>query len=159
MDPGSSFRRHAVKLFKEFLLPLFRNPKAGISHIGNEVLILDFMGDGHGPWTDVEWIPCRDGKSRPVEPVDEPVVDGTAGGVGLVRAAKSPLVDGGVFKPGSGSPFEGQSRANMLRGYGNAIVADVAAVFIRAFLDALDDVGAAGAPDGPPDLPAPAALG
>lgn len=54
------------------------------------------------PWLAVEWIACRDGKSRPVEPGLEPLVNGLPGRVGL------------------------------LRGYGNAIVPQVAAAFIEA---------------------------
>lgn len=67
-------------------------------------------------WTDCDWLPCADGKARPVEP-------GTF-----------PLVDGVSFKLGSGGAFEGKSRQGMLRGYGNAIVPQVAAEFIRAAL-------------------------
>ncbi len=54
------------------------------------------------PWRRCEWIPCRDGKSRPVEPGSFPLAHGIPGRVGL------------------------------LRGYGNAIVPQVAAAFIEA---------------------------
>ena len=60
-----------------------------------------------GFWADAEWIPCTDGKVRPVEPGTFPLVDGTAGRVGLLRA------------------------------YGNAIVAPIAATFIRAVKEIL----------------------
>jgi DNA (cytosine-5)-methyltransferase 1 len=72
----------------------------------------------NGYWANADWIGCTDGKWRPVEP-------GTF-----------PLVDGSSFKLGSGSPYEGKSRAKMLRGYGNALVAPLAAEFIRAYMDA-----------------------
>ena len=75
-------------------------------------------------WIDCDWLPCRDGKARPVEP-------GTF-----------PLVAGLSFKLGSGQPFEGKSRVGMLRGYGNAIVPQVAAEFIGAFLEA-EEISAA----------------
>lgn len=72
-----------------------------------------------GFWFDADWIACRDGKARPVEP-------GT-----------SPLVAGASFAVGSGGPFEGKSRAGMLRAYGNAINARAAAAFIAAADEAL----------------------
>lgn len=46
-----------------------------------------------------------------------------------------PLVDGAAFRAGSGGTFEGKSRAKMLKGYGNAIVPQVAESFIRAYLE------------------------
>jgi DNA (cytosine-5)-methyltransferase 1 len=54
------------------------------------------------PWDNPEWLPCRDGKSRPVEP--------------------------GTFPLAHGVP----ERVGLLRGYGNAIVPQVAAAFIEA---------------------------
>jgi DNA (cytosine-5)-methyltransferase 1 len=56
-------------------------------------------------WGDVDWLFCRDGKWRPVEPRTFPLGHGIPGRVGL------------------------------LRGYGNAIVPPLAAVFIEAFLE------------------------
>lgn len=58
--------------------------------------------DGH--WRDADWILCRDGKWRPVEP--------------------------GTFPLVAGAP----NRVGRLRGYGNAIVAPQAQAFIEAFL-------------------------
>jgi DNA (cytosine-5)-methyltransferase 1 len=60
----------------------------------------------HGFWRDVDWLWCRDGKWRPVEPGAFPLANGVSGRVAL------------------------------LRGYGNAIVPQVAATFIRAALTA-----------------------
>ncbi len=71
--------------------------------------------DGH--WRAADWLFCRDGKWRPVEP-------GTF-----------PLVNGSAFKLGSGSALEGRSRVGMLKAYGNAIVASVAQEFIAAFME------------------------
>ena len=58
---------------------------------------------GDGFWSDYELIPCRDGKVRRIEPGTFPLAYGVSGRVGL------------------------------LRGYGNAIVPEVAAEFVSAF--------------------------
>ena len=58
-----------------------------------------------GFWADAEWINCSDGVARPVEPGLAPLVNGAAGRVGK------------------------------LRGYGNAIVAPLAAQFVRSVMD------------------------
>ena len=57
----------------------------------------------HGFWRDSDWLFCRDGKWRPVEPGLKPLAHGVSGRVGL------------------------------LRGYGNAINPHAAAEFIQAF--------------------------
>jgi DNA (cytosine-5)-methyltransferase 1 len=54
-------------------------------------------------WSDADWLPCTDGKARRIEP--------------------------GTFPLAHGVP----ARMGRLRGYGNAIVPQVAAEFIRAF--------------------------
>ena len=59
----------------------------------------------HGHWGDADWLFCRDGKWRPVEPRTFPLVDGAP------------------------------SRVGRLRAYGNAIVCQVAQTFIEAYLD------------------------
>ncbi|EGI5659625.1 DNA cytosine methyltransferase, partial [Salmonella enterica subsp. enterica serovar Kisarawe] len=77
----------------------------------NSETIAGFCGNS-GPhavnnfWRDADWLFCRDGKWRPVEPGLKPLVNGIAGRVGQVRA------------------------------YGNAIVAPVAETFIRAYMEA-----------------------
>jgi DNA (cytosine-5)-methyltransferase 1 len=63
-----------------------------------------------GSWAPMDWVSCRDGRQRPIEPGTFPLVDGAAHLVGR------------------------------LRGYGNAIVAPLAAEFIGAALDALGGV-------------------
>lgn len=60
----------------------------------------------HGFWSDADWLGCRDGKFRPVE--------------------------SGTFPLANGIP----ARVGRLRGYGNAIVPQVAAEFIKAFMAA-----------------------
>ena len=60
-------------------------------------------GATRGAWADAEWLYCRDQKFRPVEP--------------------------GTFPLGHGLP----ARVGRLRGYGNAIVAQLAAEYIQAY--------------------------
>jgi DNA (cytosine-5)-methyltransferase 1 len=62
-----------------------------------------------GFWSDCEWIECTDGKARPVEPGSFPLAHGIPGRVGKLRA------------------------------YGNAIVPQVAAQFIKATMRSADD--------------------
>lgn len=59
----------------------------------------------NGFWRDADWLFCRDGKWRPVETGTFPLAHGVAGRVGL------------------------------LRGYGDGIVAQVAAEFIKAYME------------------------
>jgi DNA (cytosine-5)-methyltransferase 1 len=66
-------------------------------------------GATRGFWADADWIPCTDGVARPVEP--------------------------GTFPLAHGAP----ARVGRLRGYGNAIVAEVAATFIEAALEAIGE--------------------
>ena len=75
-------------------------------HVGDDA-------DAPGAWSDVEWIACTDGKSRPAQPGVHPLVAGTTNRVGRLRA------------------------------YGNAIVAPLAAEFIGAVMDVLDARSAA----------------
>src|SRR5690606_26725034 len=60
-----------------------------------------------GFWDDAVWIPCADGKARRIKPGLEPLVDGIPGRVAL------------------------------LRGAGNAIVPQVAAAFVRAYMEVI----------------------
>ncbi len=62
-----------------------------------------------GFWSDADWLPCRDGKARPVEPGTFPLAHGIPGRVGR------------------------------LRGYGNAIVPQLAAEFIRAAMESIEE--------------------
>lgn len=74
----------------------------------------------NGFWRDADWLFCRDGKWRPVEPGIEPLVDGAAARMGRVEP--------GVARVAS------SNRIGRLKGYGNAINAQAAAAFIRAYM-------------------------
>ena len=72
-------------------------------------------GDADNPWSPVDWLPCLGGKLRPTQPGLRPLVDRFAPGMAGVRTGS-------------------------LRGYGNAIVPQVAAAFIGAVMDACEGV-------------------
>jgi DNA (cytosine-5)-methyltransferase 1 len=80
-------------------------------------------GTDHGGWDNVDWLFCRDGKWRPVKSSVQRVVDGLPGGV-------VPCCD---FVPASSPLAQTVRRVMRLRGYGNAIVPQAAALFIKAF--------------------------
>ena len=62
-------------------------------------------GPVNGIWRDADWLGCRDGRWRPVEPGSFPLVDGSA------------------------------ARVGRLRGYGNGLVAPQAQAFIESYID------------------------
>ncbi|WP_202024856.1 DNA cytosine methyltransferase [Klebsiella quasipneumoniae] len=74
----------------------------------------------NGFWRDADWLICRDGKWRPVEPGTFPLVDGASARMGRVEP--------GVARVAS------SNRVGRLKGYGNAINAQAAAAFIRAYM-------------------------
>lgn len=78
----------------------------------------------HGGWDAADWLRCRDGKWRPVEPGTFPLVDGLPRGVVRVGDPSAPI----------NAARSAEGRVMRLRGYGNAIVPEQAAEFVRAFL-------------------------
>ena len=78
----------------------------------------------NGFWRDADWLFCRDGKWRPVEPGTFPLVDGAAARLGRVEP--------GVARVAS------SNRVGRLQGYGYAINAQAAAAFIRAYTGVQD---------------------
>ena len=84
---------------------------SGHGHTGNQSGREHQESDGPiaqtSTWGNVDFIPCADGKSRPAQPGIRPLVDGVPGRVGQFRA------------------------------YGNAIVPEVAAVFVRSYMEAV----------------------
>ena len=65
----------------------------------------------HAGWNGASFIMCRDGKARRIGPGIQPLAHGVS------------------------------ARVGRLRGYGNAIVPQVASEFVRAFMDTLDTAG------------------
>jgi len=79
-------------------------------------------GTDHGGWDDVDWLFCRDGKWRPVKSSVQRVAPRIPGSV-VPCSAHSPLAQS----------TKAARRVMRLRGYGNAIVPQAAALFIKAF--------------------------
>ena len=77
------------------------------------------------PWNDCSFIPCADGKARPVGKRVQWMVDVLSDGV----------AQGGSEVIHPLSIDEGPGRVGRLRAYGNAIVPSVAAEFIKAYMD------------------------
>ena len=69
------------------------------------------VGGDASPWSELEWLPCADGKARPTQP--------------------------GLFPLAHGIP----ARMGRLRAYGNAIVPQVVAAFIAAYGHARAEAG------------------
>lgn len=113
-----------------------RNSEYGQSEENGSALWRGFEGGGSKPflpsastlevngfWRDADWLLCRDGKWRPVEPGTFPLVDGAAARLGRVES--------GVARVAS------SNRVGRLKGYGNAINAQAAAAFISAYMEVL----------------------
>ncbi|HBC5231863.1 TPA: DNA cytosine methyltransferase [Klebsiella oxytoca] len=74
----------------------------------------------NGFWRDADWLFCRDGKWRPVEPGTFPLVARFAKSLGHGKSSLRAMA--------------GRNRTGRLKGYGNAINAQAAAAFIRAYM-------------------------
>lgn len=75
----------------------------------------------NGFWRDADWLYCRDGNWRPVESGTFPLADGPAARLGRVQPDVERMAS--------------RNRRGRLKGYGNAINAEAATAFIRAYLD------------------------
>jgi DNA (cytosine-5)-methyltransferase 1 len=87
-------------------------------------------GGGHASrngtfWSDAIWLTGADGKSRRAQPGLSLLVAGVSGGVALVRPGKDGADETHVY-----------SRTGALRAFGNAIVPQLAAEVISAFMEA-----------------------
>ena len=85
----------------------------------------DAPGPVNGRWSDADWLFCRDGKWRPVEPGTFPLAHGTAARVGS---------RGPDWQTPAGAESQGH-RVGRLRGYGNAINAEAAVAFIQTVME------------------------
>jgi len=88
-----------------------------------------------GFWENAHWLHCTDGKARPVEPQSEPLADGAAGSLGLVRATGYPPYEDQEVVFFAPLIAGGKSRAARLRGYGNALCEPVAQEFIEIVME------------------------
>lgn len=104
-------------------------------------------GAGPSAWGDYDIIPCRDGKFRRIErgtfpliqsrraqPAAQPVADGLS--CGVVPSGDSSLPEAGSRPTLAEVQATAEARVMRLRGYGNAIVAQEAAEFILAAMEA-----------------------
>lgn len=83
-----------------------------------------------GFWRDAEWLPCRDGKARSVEPGIFPLAYGVSGGVAVGCAVQEPAA---ALSAEEAAHIV--SRVGVLRGAGNAIVPQIAAEVIAAYME------------------------
>ncbi len=81
-------------------------------------------GDVRTPWSDFRYILCTDGKARRTGARVFPLAHGLPRGVG----------QGGAWRKGLVRSAS-RARIGMLKGSGNAIVPELAAVFIKAFME------------------------
>lgn len=77
--------------------------------------------------TDIEWVYCRDEKYRAVKSGLEPLVDGSTEGVGYSGDPSQPI----------DADYSAEARVMRLKGYGNAIHAGTAQMFIEAFAESI----------------------
>ncbi|UUW40418.1 DNA cytosine methyltransferase [Xanthomonas phage BsXeu269p/3] len=80
-------------------------PRGHSEHDGAHVRQSGAAGPTNGHWRAADWLGCRDGKWRPVEPGTQPLAHGVP------------------------------ARVGRLRGYGNAIVPQQAAQFVQALME------------------------
>ncbi|HOJ04134.1 MAG TPA: DNA cytosine methyltransferase [Bacteroidota bacterium] len=84
-----------------------------------------------GFWSDAEWIHCTDGKLRPAQPGAFPLDHGLPRSVGQIQPALCGLPHVADCTSLSLKRAK-RNRLGRLKGYGNAIVPELAAEFIRA---------------------------
>lgn len=84
---------------------------------------------------DIDWIYCKDGKHRPIKPGIFPLADGSTRTM-VYRSHTIPSLTELVenFEDVTDGNNTQEARAMRLKGYGNAIQAQTAEAFIRAFM-------------------------
>lgn len=87
----------------------------------------------NGFWADAEWLPCTDEKWRPVESGVAPLATSLPAGMGRLCPQRRALAAMAGLDAQS-LQLAKSHRVGALRGYGNAINAEVATGFIQAYL-------------------------
>lgn len=77
-------------------------------------------------WINTDWLYCRDNKYRPIKPGVKPLDNGVSRGMGYSSDPSEPI----------NANATQEARVMRLKGYGNAIVPQVAAQFIKVFMGA-----------------------
>jgi len=91
-------------------------------------------GPVNGFWRDADWLHCRDGKWRPVEPGTQPLAYGFPRSMGDLSPELQRLAAVAGLSKASLKRAK-QFRVGSLRGYGNAINAIAAQAFIESILE------------------------
>lgn len=103
-DSGSGFDSIHLRMRGSVDTPIAGSTMPGVPEDNERECDVFRPGPTNGFWRDADWLYCRDGKWRPVEPGLEPLVN---------------------WAP---------ARVGRLRGYGNAINAEAARAFIEAYM-------------------------
>jgi len=97
-------------------------------------------GPTNGFWGASDWLFCKDGKWRPVEPSTQPLADGTSIIVGRMQPRMEALGYGAediariLGRRNSALAAAGRNRTGRLKGYGNAINKEITQTFIEAVM-------------------------
>lgn len=121
---------HAIMQQRSDGQPGFRHVDGARGRIEGAAEVAGLRGDlragpTNGYWRAADWLLCRDGKWRPVEPGTFPLVDGTASRVGR---------GGTDWRTAAGIEGKGH-RTGQLKGYGNAINAEAAVAWIECVME------------------------
>ena len=95
---------------------------------------LDRPGPTNGFWSNPDWLYCRDGKWRPVEPGSFPLAHGLPRSLGTSSAELRRLAEVAGLD-GKSLARAKAYRVGTLSGYGNAINIEQATEFVRVYLD------------------------
>lgn len=90
----------------------------------NREILYNTDGRSEICWSDPDWLYCRDEKYRPIKSSIEPLANGLPRGMGYSSDPSEPIDANNTQ----------EARVMRLKGYGNAIVPQVAASFIKAFM-------------------------
>lgn len=106
----------------------------------NDATSLSGCESGRGEWDNPDWIYCRDGKYRPILAGLKPIIRAVKSGVtALVNGVSERVVHSGGDSESINANETKEARVMRLRGYGNAICPQTAAMFIEAFMETQND--------------------